>query len=173
MNEPRLYQEALGMEPKDLALYLRISISLVSMVNKGKRELQGPALVRFSRMDRMLLAARSATPDTIASPQLQDKDRKEINTRLLVCRNQVKSVTELLQRTKGKFRQGILMQQWIREFRDMEPVLYSEDQDLFNKWEREAGYRIADNGMARQQILQARLDLLTKEEEKWLAMLDE
>ena len=159
------YRVTLGIANLEMARYLGISPSLVSMFYSGERELQGMAFIKLSQLDRMILKAQVPSIEEWSGFILNLVDQNEIKNRIQICRVRMETIHKELEWTKVKYHQGILILKLTEAFRNYEPALYQAQMDLFQSWEREANYKVADFGLSHQRMLEMKIELLMREEQ--------
>lgn len=171
MKGAEKYRVSLGIGNQEMARYLGVSPSLVSMFYSGERELQGMAFIKLSQLDRMLFGVQLSAIEEASGFILNLADQIEIENRIQFCRVRMESIRKELERIKMNYRQGILMLKLTEAFRHQEPALYHAQTELFLSWEREANYKVMDCGLNHQRMLEIKIELLMREEQAWAAFL--
>jgi len=156
MNIIKNFREQLGLSQQDLATYLSIAKSQISMVESGLRELPTPALIKLAFFEQASLAAmkdikQKSVSGVTKQVELNQKKIDLLEKKLIAMKNNYSQGLRLLQavikskETLDNTKEGKKDKQWL-----------TVQEDIANK-------KINDNSSAAQKVLQIQIKVLKYE----------
>jgi len=156
MNIIKNFREQLGLSQQDLATYLGISKSQISMVESGLRELPTAALVKLAFFEQ-------------ASLVLKENIKQENNINLAkhveLCTKKMMLLEKKLTTMKNNYSQGIRLLQAVSKTKvDLPNTKDSKEDKLWlSAKEKLANKIINDNNLASQKLLAVQIKSLQHE----------
>ena len=156
MNIIKNFREQLGLSQQDLATYLCISKSQISMVESGLRELPTPALVKLAFFEQASL---------IPNDSLNKENNIHLVKHVELCTKKMMLLEKKLTSMKANFSKGVKLLQAVSKIKETLPSSKESKQD--KQWlsaqEKVANKVIHDNSLASQKLLTVQIKALQYE----------
>ena len=156
MNIIKNFREQLGLSQQDLASYLSLAKSQISMVESGLRELPTPALIKLAFFEQASL---------VAIEDIKKNKNTEIEKHVDYCKKKIILLEKKYITMKSNYNQGLKLLQAINKSR--ESLTNSNESKKDKKWlteqEQMAKKKIITNNKEVQKLLQIQIKALKYE----------
>ncbi len=156
VNIIKNFREQLGLSQQDLATYLCISKSQISMVESGLRDLPTPALVKLAFFEQASL---------IPTENTQQVNGINLAKHIALCTKKMMQLEMKLTIMKNNYSRGIRLQQAVSKSKiDLSNTKDSKQDKLWlSSKEKLANKIINDNSLAAQKLLTVQIKALQYE----------
>ena len=156
MNIIKNFREQLGLSQQDLATYLSIAKSQISMVESGLRDLPTPALVKLAFFEQASLVQKE---------DVQQNNSTELARQVESCMKKIMLLEKKLTVMKNNYSQGQRLLQAVTKSKEI--ISNKKDDKKDKQWliaqEQVANKKIKDNNLHSQKMLQIQIKVLQYE----------
>ena len=156
MNIIKNFREQLGLSQQDLATYLSIAKSQISMVESGLRDLPTPALVKLAFFEQASLVVKQ---------DIEPAKSIELAKQVESCMKKIMLLEKKLTVMKNNYSQGQRLLQAVTKSK--ESIAGNKDGKKDKQWltiqEQVAYKKIKDNNLHSQKMLQIQIKVLQYE----------
>ena len=156
MNIIKNFREQLGLSQQDLATYLSIAKSQISMVESGLRELPTPALIKLAFFEQASLSAMN---------DIKQKSVSGVSKQVELCLKKIVLLEKKLTAMKSNYSQGLRLLQAVSNTK--ETLANTKDDKKDKQWlivQEELAYKkMNDNNTEAQKMLQIQIKVLKYE----------
>ena len=153
MNIIKNFREQLGLSQQDLANYLSISKSQISMVESGLRELPTPALIKLAYFEQASIAINENIPQ---------EGKLNLAKHVEICTKKMMLLEKKLTIMKNNYSQGLKLLQAITKSKELLTNTKDSRQDKqwFSVQEKVALKKINENSLTMQKLLNIQIKVI-------------
>ena len=173
MKREETFCQSLGLKQEDIAMYLEVSVDLMSQYEIGRRSLPSPAMIKLGKMEILLMQenkANKTTPELPFARGHKEKTAKILERHASNCYYKALLAERKLEAMKKICTQNKQLLILIAALDANEPE-GTMDKLWLDLQKRQAHEKLERNGLPAQTTLQLRINGLRWQEEKAKEML--